>query len=133
MGAGVMTFKVTAAESDGALLIVELAHHTAGGPPRHRHPQQDEWFYVTAGHYLVVVGDERFELGPGDAAFGPRGIPHTWAYRGGEPGRIVLVVSPAGQLEDFLRALSTLHAFAPPDPAFWQRYGLELLGPPLTV
>ncbi|HEX5166345.1 MAG TPA: hypothetical protein VFV93_13170, partial [Thermomicrobiales bacterium] len=47
MGAGVMTFKVTAAESHGALLIVELAHHSAGGPPRHRHPQQDEWFYVT--------------------------------------------------------------------------------------
>jgi mannose-6-phosphate isomerase-like protein (cupin superfamily) len=133
MGAGVLAFKVTAAESHGALVIVELAHHTPGGPPRHRHPQQDEWFYVVAGRYVVAVGDQQFELGPGDAALGPRAVPHTWAYRGGDPGRIVLVVSPAGQIEDFLRALSRLHAFAPPDPAFWQRYGLELVGPPLPV
>jgi mannose-6-phosphate isomerase-like protein (cupin superfamily) len=128
-----MSFKVTAADSQGALVIAEIAHHTPGGPPCHIHPQQDEWFYVAAGHYVVAAGDEQFDLGPGDSAFGPRGIPHTWAYVGGEPGSIVFAVSPAEQIEDFLRALSQMTAMAPQEPAFWTRFGMELVGPPLSL
>jgi hypothetical protein len=44
---------------------------------------------------------------------------------------MVFVISPAGQMEDFLRALGQAKQMAPQDPAFWQRFGLELAGPPL--
>src|SRR6185437_12028518 len=89
VGIGILSFKVTEQESQGALLIAELAHHTPGGPPRHVHPNQDEWFVVVEGHYQIAVGDRLFDLEPGDSVFGPRQVPHTWAYVGGEAGRMV--------------------------------------------
>ncbi|HUG15271.1 MAG TPA: cupin domain-containing protein [Thermomicrobiales bacterium] len=133
LGIGILTFKVATADSDGALLVVELAHHTQGGPARHLHHAQDEWFYVAEGAYVIEVGSERFYIHPGDAVFGPRGVPHTWAHIGETLGRIVFVVSPAGQLEAFFRALSAINAVAPQDPAFWPPFGMELVGPPIDL
>jgi hypothetical protein len=82
---------------------------------------------------VIEVGGERFGMKPGDTAFGPRAVPHTWTHAGDGPGRIVFVVTPAGQLEEFFRRLSTMGAMAPPDPAFWTPYGMELAGPPLDT
>src|SRR5919202_907521 len=101
LGIGVLSFKVSTADSRGALLVVELAHHSKGGPARHLHHEQDEWFYVVEGEYVIEVGDERFRMRAGDSVFGPRGVPHAWAHVGDGPGRISFVVTPAGQLEAF--------------------------------
>ncbi len=68
VGIGTLFFKVTTADSNGAFLVVEIAHHAKGGPPRHLHRDQDEWFHVTEGAYIVEIGDERYLLGPGDSA-----------------------------------------------------------------
>ena len=38
--------------------MVEIAHHAKGGPPRHLHRDQDEWFHVIEGEYIVEIGDE---------------------------------------------------------------------------
>jgi hypothetical protein len=51
-----------------------------GGPPRHFHYDQDEWFYAIKGNFAFEVGEERFTLGPGDALLAPRLVPHVWAY-----------------------------------------------------
>jgi mannose-6-phosphate isomerase-like protein (cupin superfamily) len=91
VGIGALFFKVTTADSNGAILIVEIAHHAKGGPPRHLHRDQDEWFHVTEGNYIVEIGDERYLLGPGDSAFGPRGVPHCWSNVSEGPGRITFV------------------------------------------
>lgn len=133
LGIGVLSFKVSTEDSRGALLIVELVHHTRGGPARHLHHEQDEWFYVVEGEYVIEVGQERFRLGPGDAVFGPRRVPHAWTFVGDHTGRIVFVATPAGKLEAFFRELSRKGAMAPQDPAFWPPYGVELVGPPLAV
>jgi quercetin dioxygenase-like cupin family protein len=133
LGIGHLAFKVAAGDSEGSLLAVELTHHTAGGPPRHVHDEQDEWFYVLEGQYIVEVGGAQVRLGPGDSAFGPRRVPHTWAFVDGRQGRMLFVVTPAGRLEAFLRELSRMGAMAPQDPAFWPRYGMRLAGPPLGL
>jgi quercetin dioxygenase-like cupin family protein len=133
LGIGVLSFKVTTADSHGTLLAVEVVHHTPGGPPRHVHLAQDEWFYVVEGAYVIEVGDQRWRLGPGDSVFGPRQVPHGWAYVGGARGRIAFAFTPAGHLEAFFRALSTGQAMAPPDPAFWRPYAMEVVGPPVPV
>lgn len=132
LGIGVLSLKVSTEDSHGALLASELVHHAKGGP-RHLHHDQDEWFYVVEGEYLIEVGGERFQVKPGDSVFGPRGVPHGWAHVGDELGLIVFVVTPAGQLEAFFRQLSAMGAMAPQDPAFWPPYGLQLVGPPLEV
>lgn len=132
-GIGVFSFKVTPEDSGGSLLACELVHHARGGPARHLHNGQDEWFYVVEGEYIIEVGDERFELGPGDSAYSPRRVPHAWAHVGEDTGRIAFAVTPAGRLESFFRELSTIRGMAPLDPAFWRRYDMELVGPPLAV
>jgi cupin 2 domain-containing protein len=44
----------------------------------HRYLQeQDEWVTLVTGSAVVDVGGERMELGPGDWAFLPSGVPHT--------------------------------------------------------
>src|ERR1700729_1878340 len=46
IGIGTLSVKVTTADSNGAFLVAEIAHHAKGGPPRHLHHDQDEWFHV---------------------------------------------------------------------------------------
>jgi quercetin dioxygenase-like cupin family protein len=133
LGIGLLSFKVLPQDSHGSLLALEVVHHATGGPPRHLHHNQDEWFYVVEGEYLLEVGGERFRLTPGDSAFGPRGVPHGWAHIGDGRGRIAFAVTPAGRLEAFFRELSVRGAMAPQDPAFWPPYDLELVGPPLDT
>jgi len=133
VGIGALSFKVATQDSHGALLTLEIVHHAQGGPARHLHYDQDEWFYVVAGEYIVEVGQEQYRLNSGDCAFGPRRVPHTWAHVGDQVGRIVFVAAPAGQLEAFLQEISKANAMAPQDPAFWRAYGMELVGPPLEI
>lgn len=131
VGIGTLSFKVSTADSGGALLIVEIAHHGKGGPARHLHHNQDEWFHVIEGEYILEVGDERYRLGPGDSAFGPRGVQHGWVHVTDGPGRITFVVAPAGRLEEFFYEITKADAMAPQDPAFWPPYDMALVGPPL--
>jgi mannose-6-phosphate isomerase-like protein (cupin superfamily) len=133
LGIGLLSFKVLTDDSQGNLLALELVHHARGGPPRHLHLTQDEWFYVVEDEYVIEVGEKRFAMQPGDSVFGPRGVPHAWTHVGDGPGRIGFVVTPAGQLEAFFRQLSERGAMAPQDPAFWPPYGMELVGPPLDI
>jgi quercetin dioxygenase-like cupin family protein len=125
-------FKVTTEDSHGSLFVIEMTHHAKGGPGRHFHYEQDEWFYVVEGEYVFEVGQERRRLKPGDSAFGPRKIPHVWTFAGGPPGRILFIFTPAGQVEAFFQEFGKADA-PPPDPAHFRAYGMELVGPPLAI
>ena len=125
-------FKVSTADSHGTLLVIELTNHAKGGVPRHIHYEQDEWFYVVEGEYIIEVGRERFRLKPGDSAFGPRKVPHVWAFVGDGLGRLLCTATPAGQLEAFFREIGKVNA-PPPDAALFRAYGMELVGPPLAI
>src|SRR5262245_21502032 len=48
------------------------------GPPLHVHREQDDTLFVLEGVLTVQVRDELFDLGPGDFATVPPGIPHTF-------------------------------------------------------
>ena len=126
-------FKVSTEDSHGGLLVVEMTHHAKGGPGRHFHYEQDEWFYVVEGEYLFEVGQERVLLKPGDSLFGPRKVPHVWAFVGDTPGRILFIFTPAGQVEAFFRGPGNTDAIIPQDPAYFRAYGMELVGPPLAI
>ena len=133
VGIGVLSLKVTTADSNGAILVAEIAHHAKGGPPRHLHRDQDEWFHVVEGEYIVEIGDERYLLGPGNSAYGPRGVPHCWANVSEGPGRITFVFTPAGHAEAFFSEITKANAMAPTDPAFWLPFEMALVGSPLKV
>ena len=126
-------FKVSTEDSHGSLLVVEMTHHAKGGPGRHFHYDQEEWFYIVEGEYVFEVGQERIRLKPGDSVFGPRKVPHVWAFVGDQPGRILFVFTPAGQMEAFFREPGKTDKRPPQDPAYFRAYGMEMVGPPLAI
>ena len=132
LGVSHIDFKVLPEDGSG-LLILENTFHAKGGPARHLHYEQDEYFYALEGEFWLEVGDESFRLEPGDSLFAPRGVPHVWAHVGDGHGRILITFSPAGRMEAFFRIVTQANAMPPQDPELWRAHGMELLGPPLEV
>ena len=132
LGVSTIQFKVAGPESPG-LLVLENTFHAMGGPARHLHVAQDEWFYAVEGVFVLEIGSERHRLEPGDSAFAPRGVPHVWAHVGEGRGRMLVAFAPAGRMEAFFRVVTAHDAMPPQDPALWRAHGMELLGPPLPV
>jgi mannose-6-phosphate isomerase-like protein (cupin superfamily) len=132
LGISSVAFKVSPPASSG-LFILENTFREKGGPPRHLHYDQDEWFYSVEGEFIVEVGQERLRLKPGDSLLAPRKVPHVWAYVGGKCGRMLIAFMPAGKMEAFFREVTKADAMPPQDPALWRAHGMELLGPPLSI
>ncbi len=137
LGISTIDFKVTGADSGGAMLVIENTNRSKGGPARHLHVAQDELFYVAQGSYVIEIGSERFTLSAGDAILAPRRIPHAWAFvgegAGHDVGRMVITFTPPGQMEAFFREVSKTDAMPIQDPQLWRAHGMELVGPPLKV
>ena len=133
LGVSEITFKVAGQGEDG-MFILENTFHQPGGPARHLHVAQDEWFYVVEGDFAFEVGDTTFRMRPGDSLLAPRRVPHVWAFDGVAPrGRIIVAFFPAGKMEAFFREVTKANAMPPQDPALWLAHGMELLGPPMKV
>ena len=136
-GISTTAYKVLTADSSGALFLFEHRNTPGkkGGPPRHLHHNEDEWFYVIEGQYIAEVGSTRVELNPGDSILGPREVPHAWAFVGDTPGRVLIAFAPANKMESFFRDNEKRREGGKyiDDPQIYHAYGMELLGPPLSV
>jgi mannose-6-phosphate isomerase-like protein (cupin superfamily) len=53
-----LAFKVVTQDTQGSLFAMESTSLKKGGPPRHVHPHQDEWFYVLEGEFIAEIGDK---------------------------------------------------------------------------
>jgi mannose-6-phosphate isomerase-like protein (cupin superfamily) len=128
-------FKVSTADSGGGLFIIEHSDDHWGGPARHLHHEQEEWFFVTQGKYIIEVGEERFVLGPGDSVLAPRKIPHVWAFNGEGTGKLLIAFQPAGKMEAFFNKVTSLKEAPPREEleAFFRECGLQFVGPPLPA
>jgi quercetin dioxygenase-like cupin family protein len=130
-----LQIKVSSNDTGGHFFVFEHAEMGKGGPPRHFHYEQDEWFYAMRGEFAFEVGEERFTLRPGDSLFAPRMIPHAWAHVGDEPGTLLLAVQPAGSLEAFF--IENCAMDRPPTLEEAERsfaaHGMKVVGPPLDV
>lgn len=139
LGVSTTAFKVSTADSGGALFIMEHANSTKGGPPRHLHHKEDEWFHVLEGEYIVEVGSERFRLQRGDSILGPRAVPHAWAFAGDTAGKLLIAFAPANKMEQYFRSILQARGgqYSNPNDAqqakVMRGYGMELIGPPLKV
>jgi mannose-6-phosphate isomerase-like protein (cupin superfamily) len=128
-----IAFKVLTQDSHGDLFTIEHAFHQKGGPPRHRHLHQDEWFYVLEGVFLFEVGTERLTLRPGDSVLGPRNLPHAFAFTGNGPGKLLITFTPAGKMEAFFRRVGKTNTMVTQDAALFREFDMQLVGPPLAV
>lgn len=132
LGISTIAFKVIMPNPSDTF-ILENTFHAKGGPARHLHYDQDEWFYILEGEFLFEVGADRLHLQPGDSLLAPRQVPHVWAFVGEACGRILVAFLPAGKMEAFFREVTKANAMPPQDPKLWRAHGMELLGPPLPV
>ena len=133
LGISAIAFKVCPQDSSGLFIIENTFGEKGGGPARHLHYDQDEWFYAVEGEFIVEVGQEKFRLKPGDSLLAPRQVPHVWAHVGDARGRILIEFMPAGKMEAFFREVTKANTMPPQDPELWRAHGMELLGPPLPV
>ena len=129
--------------NEPSLGIVELTGAPGDAPPLHLHTDEDETFYVLDGEVTVrIAGQDALVLGCGQAAFAPRGVPHTYLVTSTTPASW-LGTSTGPQFATFVQALSTpaarpaLPSDVEIDPehvaAVAARHGIELLGPPGTL
>ncbi len=128
-----LDFKVLTAETNGGVFIMENRDMIRGGPPRHVHLEQEEWFFlIEGGDVLLEIGEQKLRLKPGDSVLAPRNVPHVWAYIGDRPGRMLFAFSPAARIESFFEETSKPGA-RPDDPRRFEAHGMKLVGPPLAV
>jgi mannose-6-phosphate isomerase-like protein (cupin superfamily) len=135
LGDVVIHFKVSARDTAGRLFVLENTQTRRGGPPRHLHADQEEYFYAVQGRYVFEVGGERFEIGPGDSLLAPRRVPHAFTFTCEGQGRLLIAYQPAGMMEAFFTRLAAEPGV--PGPADLKRlfaeHGMELTGPPLEM
>ena len=134
-GAMQIAFKIAPKDAHNEILLLENVNPGKGGPPRHLHYAQDEWFYVIEGKYDFEIGTSTYHLGPGDCLMAPRNIPHVWAHVGEGKGRILVAFQPAGQMEAFFAEASKVNGTASPEIVrrLFESHGMKLLGPPMPV
>ena len=65
-----------------------------GGALEDVHPDEDHVFYVLSGRATAKVGDDVFDVAPGDALYVPKNTTHDFTITGGEVFRIAVVFAP---------------------------------------
>jgi quercetin dioxygenase-like cupin family protein len=97
-----------------------LFENKSGGntsTPIHVHAKDDETVYVIEGELTAVVAGEPRRLTAGESIFLPRGIPHQLMNMSGNPGKYILIGTPAlfdRFLEEAGRELQPGEAAGPP-------------------
>jgi len=130
-----LDIKISGKDTENDLAVFEQTGLTPkGGPPLHIHPTQDEWFYVVEGEYLFQVGEEIYQMKPGDTIFLPRKVQHAFVQLT-EKGKMIVSYLPAGQMEDFFAV--TDKWTTPPTKEeiakVFADHGMQVVGPPLKI
>jgi mannose-6-phosphate isomerase-like protein (cupin superfamily) len=122
--------------------LIEEEARQGDMPPLHVHHGHDEVFYVMSGHVSIHLPGSRIDLGSGQAAFAPRGVPHTYRVES-EEGARWLVATTSGAFAEFVAEVAVPaedDGYAPAEviparqdlAAAAARAGIDLLGPPGT-
>ncbi len=95
-----LTFKAVGEETNGGLMLLEGVIAPQQGPPPHIHHREDEYYYVVEGEFEILDGDRTFTASTGSFVHIPKGTLHCFKNVGEEPGRLLVLFTPAG-MEDF--------------------------------
>ncbi|MGH3798419.1 MAG: cupin domain-containing protein, partial [Pseudonocardiaceae bacterium] len=95
VGGSVHHVVLDADATDGRLAAFRSSMSGGAASPVHVHDHEDETVFVLSGSGIFWAGDERWELGSGDTAFLPRGVPHAYLFTS-ETVDILTVCNPAG-------------------------------------
>lgn len=97
-----VTCKAPATETGGAYSLFECRTEPGMGSTPHTQQYEDEAFFVLEGTYRALIGDEQVDLGPGSYVFVPRGTVHALTNSGDTPARMLIMITPGGNYEQFI-------------------------------
>jgi mannose-6-phosphate isomerase-like protein (cupin superfamily) len=104
-----ITFRATAADTDGELLAIDLEVRPDGHVPGlHVHPMQEERFEVVSGTMRFKLGRKKIVANAGDVVVVPAGVRHKFANAGDEVARARVEVRPALEMERLLETAVAL-------------------------
>jgi len=130
-----LVFKLAGPQTGDAFDYFTVDVAPWGGPPLHVHYNQDETIHVMKGRFKVRIGEEEHIIDEGGFAFLPKGLPHAFLNLTGETAELIVVYVPGGG-HHFYAEFGPLARSENPDraaiAALFKKYGMELLGPPLT-
>lgn len=101
-GGGLVTIKLTTAQSGGRFFLLEDVAQRGKTTPLHMHPDDDETFYVLEGELVVHVDGTEHTVGAGGVAMAPRGSAHAFLVTS-EQARWLGFVTPGTSVEAFMR------------------------------
>jgi len=122
-------------EDTGGLLSVGIGiAPPGGGPPVHRHRNEDELFYILEGRIRFLANGEWTEVTPGGIVFLPRNSVHTFQNVGDTPSKMLVITTSSGFATFFEKCASVFAVAGPPDMSrimgICEEHGIEILGPP---
>jgi quercetin dioxygenase-like cupin family protein len=136
---------VLTAEESGGLGVSLVTQPPGIATPLHRHTHEDEAFLLLEGTMTYRAAEETYHLGAGDFLWLPRGVPHAFRVTGDSPVRFVGFADPGGLfgLYDEVGVPAAERRLPGADGLSMEveiprwnevgpRYGLQVLGPPLT-
>jgi quercetin dioxygenase-like cupin family protein len=130
----VITIRLDAADTAGALAVIEHEMPLGLATPLHVHPNEDETLVVVDGVLTVHLGGRSLRATRDDLVWLPRGVPHAFRVDS-DTASVLAFATPAGHEAFFRAAGDALGAPAgPPDLERITRAaadaGFEILGPP---
>lgn len=133
-----MTLKILLSSSDtnGLQAVFEDIVEPGLGPGRHIHHKQDETFLFLEGTFDVEIDGQLYKMSAGDTAFIPKGTIHGWKNVGDGIGRLRYIFSPALNIEEMFRDISSANEFGGMTDGLMQKLAQdypeqETVGPPL--
>ncbi|MBI2486598.1 MAG: quercetin 2,3-dioxygenase [Deltaproteobacteria bacterium] len=137
-------FKVVGEETNGNYSVVEILAQQQNGPPPHIHHREDEGFYVLDGEFSFLYIDRTFTATAGSFVHIPKGTLHTFNNVGTAPGRVLVIITPAGLeklFEEIGEPVTDMSSPPPFNPATIEKllvlapkYQLEIINiPPNTL
>lgn len=130
-----------AATTNGQLTVLEQWAPAGFSPPLHVHHREDTALQVLDGEITVAIADSTHRIGPGDFAWLPRDVPHT--FRVDSDDAHFLEYATPGGIEAFqIDASEPARGPGLPEPAepdiamliaAFALHDGQILGPPLQL
>jgi mannose-6-phosphate isomerase-like protein (cupin superfamily) len=116
---GLVTFYALGEDTGEAFTLFEEAVAPQEGALPHLHHEEDQAFYVLQGDHEFVCDGRAIEAKAGSFVYVPRDVVHSFENVGTEPGRLLILSTPAGGTERLFLELGepATEGSSPPPPA----------------
>lgn len=110
-----ITFHLTGRDTGGKYTLFSSVTQPGGGPPPHRHGNEDELFLVMEGRASFFYDGKWTEVPAGTSVFMPRNSLHTFKNTGETPLKLLVQTSPSGFETFFTRCAEEFNQPKGPD------------------